>query len=106
MKLVKASKVAKVIALLYVLLVITVFLAHIYSVKTNAADSGESAIPLYLLALPWIKLIPASFFYSTAWGWLAYPALWLCVSLNGFFIYYIISRSALVISYVRRMFID
>jgi hypothetical protein len=87
MKLLKTSKAGIAVATLYVLVAMTIFVAHIYSVKTNPADSGESAIPFFMLALPWVMFVPASWHHLPAWSWLAYPVLWFCVTFNAFLIY-------------------
>lgn len=82
----KISKIAIVAASLYLLIAVAVFVAHLYSVKTNAGDSGESAIPLFMLSLPWIMLM-STFWQSGIWAWLAYPVLWLCIGFNAVLIY-------------------
>ncbi|MDD5275752.1 MAG: hypothetical protein PHR16_06690 [Methylovulum sp.] len=87
MKFLKKSKLALTVAGFYLLLAMAVFAAHLYSVTTNPADSGESGIPFFMLTLPWIKLVPVSWYYTAAWSWLAYPVSWFCVALNTFIVY-------------------
>lgn len=70
-------------ATLYLLMALVVFLSHLYSVKTNPADSGESGIPFFLLTLPWMRFVPASWRYAPAWEVLAYPLAWLCILINA-----------------------
>ena len=84
MKLLKFSKVSLAIASFYVLLATIVFVLHFYSVKTNPADSGESALPFFILTLPWMMFVPTSWFNLPAWNWLAYPIAWFCVTFNAF----------------------
>jgi hypothetical protein len=104
MRFLKISKVGITVSTLYVLLAMAVFVAHIYSVKTNPADSGESAIPLYMLALPWMMFVPASWYYLAEWSWLAYPVLWLCVALNAFLIYSVTGLLTSIIQWIWHRF--
>jgi len=60
---------------------------HLYSVSTNVADSGLSALYLYFLSKPWIDWVPNAFVYSGVWGWIVYPVALLFVSFNGFLLY-------------------
>ena len=85
---------------LYVVLALAVFVAHLYSVETNPADSGESGIPIFMLTLPWMMYIPSSWHYSSAWGLFAYPVSWICIALNALLIYGIVALST---SIVRRL---
>ena len=52
-----------------------------------AGDSGESAIPFFLLTLPWGMMLPKSLIYAAAWAYLAFPLGWLLVILNGLILY-------------------
>jgi hypothetical protein len=83
----RKSRAGAVAALLYLLIAAGVFIAHVYSVKTNPADSGESAIPFFLLTLPWTLAVPASWMYSAVWAWAAYSLAWLFVGINALILY-------------------
>jgi|CXWL01.1.fsa_nt_gi hypothetical protein len=101
MKLSKNSKVGVAVAGVYFLVALAAFVGHIYSTRTNPADSGESALLFYLLSLPWMKLIPAPWMYSQFWPWLAYPVAWLCITLNIFLVFRIISLACSMAHWAR-----
>lgn len=105
MILLKTSKAGIAVATFYVLFAMTVFVAHIYSVKTSPSDSGESAIPFFMLALPWMMLVPASWHYLLAWSWLAYPVLWFCVTFNAFLIYCAVGLATSIVQWAWGRFI-
>ncbi len=71
----------------YIALALVTFVAHLVPVKTNPADSGESAIPFFLLTLPWGMMLPKSLLYTSAWAYLAHPVGWLLVLLNSLILY-------------------
>lgn len=106
MKFLKKSKPALIIASFYLLLAMAVFAAHLYSVKTNPADSGESGIPFFMLTLPWITLVPGSWHYTAAWSWLAYPVSWFCVALNGFIVYCTVGLAHSITRWAWRRLVD
>jgi len=83
----RKSKFGFIISGFYLVLAAVAFGTHIYSVETNSADSGLSALWFALLAMPWIQLIPDSLAYSPLWGLLVYPVCWLMVALNAFILY-------------------
>ena len=97
------SKIGIAASSLYVLFALVVFVAHLYSVETNPADSGESRIPFFMLTLPWMMYIPSSWHYSSAWSLFAYPISWICIALNALLIYGIVALST---SIVRRLWKD
>ncbi len=87
---VRRSKRGMIVAILFLLLAGIAFATHLYSVKTNAGDSGESAVWFFLFTLPWGVLpafMPDNLVYSSTWGKLAYPISWSMVLLNSFLIY-------------------
>lgn len=69
MKLSRATRAGGAAAILYLIAALIFFVAHRYSVRTNPADSGESAIPLAMFALPWVMFIPDSWHYLPARSW-------------------------------------
>jgi hypothetical protein len=103
MKPFKPSTLGIVLALLYLLLVLLFFVAHLYSVETNPADSGESAIPLYLLALPWMAWVPSAWTSWSEWSWLAYPVLGFCIALNAVLVFTMVSALAFIVSWGWRL---
>ena len=72
---------------LYVIAAAVLFGAHWYSLKTNPGDSGESAIPFFLLTLPWMLAVPEAMIRSAYWIWLSYPLAWVSVYLNAGLVY-------------------
>lgn len=82
------SKPGRIIAGAYLALALIAFVTHLISVKFNAGDSGESAIPFFLLTLPWGMMLPKSLMYTAAWAYLAYPVGWLLVILNSLILYF------------------
>jgi hypothetical protein len=91
------STAGAIAAILYLLVAAGVFVAHVYSVKTNPADSGESAIPFFLLTLPWALAVPEALIRSTAWVWLSYPLAWLFVGLNALILYCAVALGVFVL---------
>jgi len=81
------SKPGRIIAGAYLVLAMIAFVTHLISVKTNPADSGESALPFFLLTLPWGMMLPKSLLYTSAWAYLAYPVGWMLVLLNSLILY-------------------
>ena len=82
------SKPGRIIAGIYLAMALVAFVTHLISVKTNPADSGESALPFFLLTLPWGMMLPKSLLYTSAWAYLAYPVGWLLVALNSLILYF------------------
>lgn len=82
------SKPGRYVAGAYLMLAMIAFVTHLISVNTNPGDSGESAIPFFMLTLPWGMMLPKSLFYSSAWAYMAYPVGWLLVILNSLLIYF------------------
>lgn len=76
-----------IVAGIFVVLAIWALCWHLYSVKTNVADSGESSIVLLPFCLPWILMVPKSVAYSRLWGALAYVFYLLFVFINAFILY-------------------
>lgn len=97
--LLRKSRAGAVAAMLYLLAAAGVFVAHWYSVKTNPADSGESAIPFFLLTLPWMLAVPESWMSSAAWAWMAYPLAWLCVGVNALILYGAVALGVFVLGF-------
>lgn len=63
------------------------FALHVASMRTNQADSGESALWFFLLTLPWAYLLPEAVINAAWWERVAYGAGWLLVGLNAFLLY-------------------
>ena len=63
------------------------FAVHVYSMKTNQADSGESALLFFMLTLPWALLLPETVINAPWWEEAAYGAGWGLVGLNAFLLY-------------------
>ncbi len=82
------SKPGRIVAGGYLLLAAIAFVTHLVSVNTNPADSGESALPFFLLTLPWGMMLQKSLLYTSAWAYLAYPVGWLLVALNSLILYF------------------
>lgn len=87
------SRAGAAAAVLYLLIAAAAFVAHLYSVKTNPADSGESALPFVLLGLPWTMQLPSHWMGLEIWPWIAYPVGWLCVALNAAILYGLVALS-------------
>ncbi len=75
------------VAGIYVGLGVLALLWHLYSVTTNPADTGLSALYLYFLAKPWIDLPGEAIVNSGWWGVLVYPLAMLFVLINSFILY-------------------
>jgi hypothetical protein len=63
------------------------FVIHLVAMKTNPADSGESALLFFLLTLPWAYLLPDSVINAPWWDRVAYVAGWVLVAFNAFLLY-------------------
>jgi hypothetical protein len=63
------------------------FAVHVYAMKTNQADLGESALLFFLLTLPWAFLLPEAVINAPWWDRIAYGAGWGLVGLNAFLLY-------------------
>lgn len=81
------SRPGRIVAGAYLSLALIAFVTHLISVKTNPADSGESAIPFFLLTLPWGMMLPKSLLYTELWTYMAYPAAWGAIVLNSIMLY-------------------
>ena len=76
-----------IIAGIFAVLAMAALISHLYSVKTNPGDSGESAIVLLPFASPWIFMVPKSVAYSKLWAYGAYVFYILCVIVNATILY-------------------
>jgi len=81
------SRLGFILAGIFVALAMAALFFHLYSVKTNAGDSGESAIVLLPFAAPWIFMVPKSVAYSKLWAYGAYVFYILCVLANAMILY-------------------
>lgn len=93
----KKSRFAVAVTAVFLFAALVFFIEHIHSVATNPADSGESALLFYMLALPWISLVPSSWTYWSGWYWLAYPVAWFCVVINALVIYLVVALAAAMV---------
>jgi len=66
---------------------LALFALHLASVKTNPADSGESAFWFFLFTLTWAYLLPEALIDAPWWDRVAYGASWVLVAVNAFLIY-------------------
>lgn len=85
------SKAGMTAALIFLGLAAVIFLGHLYSVKTNPADSGESAIGFALFTLPWLAIVSKQALRSEIWDYSGYILGWFCVVVNSFIVYWVVS---------------
>jgi hypothetical protein len=83
----RKSRVGLVLAGAFLAVAGALFALHLVSMKTNHADSGESALLFFVLTLPWAYLLPDSVINASWWDRVAYGAGWLLVGLNAFLLY-------------------
>jgi hypothetical protein len=83
----RKSRVGLALAGAFLAVAAALFARHILSVKTNPADSGESALWFFLLTLPWAYLLPEAVINAPWWDRIAYGAGWLLVGFNAFLLY-------------------
>jgi hypothetical protein len=83
----RKSRIGRAFAGAFLAVAAVLFALHILSVKTNPADSGESALWFFLLTLPWAYLLPEAVINTPWWDRVAYGAGWLLVGLNAFLLY-------------------
>jgi hypothetical protein len=83
----RKSRVGAALAGAFVATAAVLFALHLYSMKTNAADSGESALWFFLFTLPWAYLLPEAVINASWWDRVAYGAGWALVLLNAFLLY-------------------
>src|SRR5262245_38645561 len=83
----RKSPVELVVAGAFLAAALALFALHFASIKTNPADSGESAFWFFLFTLPWAYLLPEAVIDAPWWDRIAYGASWLLVAVNAFFIY-------------------
>lgn len=86
----RKSRVGFVLAGAFLGLAAALFAVHIVSMKTNPADSGESALLFFLLTLPWAYLLPESVINASWWDRVAYGAGWVLVAFNAFLLYCVV----------------
>ena len=85
----RKSKAGFIVSGIFFALAVAALAVHLYSVKTNVADSGESGIVLLPFCLPWIMMIPDSVLYSRWYGQLAYVIYLVFVAINALILYII-----------------
>lgn len=68
-------------------LAVFALLTHLYSVKNNPGDSGESAIVMMPFCLPWIALVPKDVVYSKFWAYGAYFFYVVAAGTNALILY-------------------
>jgi hypothetical protein len=83
----RKSAVGGALAGIFLAVALGFFVLHVMSFKTNAADSGESALWFFLLTLPWAYLLPEAVIDAPWWDRVAYAAGWALVALNAFLLY-------------------
>ena len=83
----RKSRIALVPAAAFLAVAAVLFALHVFSMKTNQADSGESALWFFLLTLPWAYLLPEALINASWWDRVAYGAGWLLVAFNAFLLY-------------------
>jgi hypothetical protein len=83
----RKSRFGLVLAGAFLALAAVLFVIHVVSMKTNQADSGESALLFFLLTLPWAYLLPEAVINAAWWDDVAYGAGWVLVGLNAFLLY-------------------
>lgn len=87
----RCSKTGITAALVFLGSAAGMFLWHLYSVKTNPADSGESAIGFALFTLPWLAIIPKEILRSEIWDRSGHMIGWFCAAVNSFIIYWVVA---------------
>jgi hypothetical protein len=83
----RKSRFGLVLAGAFLALAAVLFVMHVVSMKTNQADSGESALWFFLLTLPWAYLLPEAVIDAPWWDRVAYGAGWALVAFNAFLLY-------------------
>jgi len=81
------SKFAFIVAGIFIFLAVAALFMHLYSVRTNPGDSGESGIVMLPFSVPWILMVPSSVAYSRFWAYGVYSFYFACVSINALILY-------------------
>jgi hypothetical protein len=83
----RLSKVGLALAVTFLCIAGALFALHFHALRTNPANSGESALWFFLCTLPWAFLLPESVTGAPWWDELADYAGWALVAWNAFLLY-------------------
>jgi hypothetical protein len=72
---------------IYLALALSALTFHLYSVKMNPGDSGESAIVMVPFCVPWIYFVPKAVAYSRWWSYGAYFYYLFSAGVNALILY-------------------